>query len=292
MPFFSVVTPVYNRANLLHETIDTVLNQEFSDFEYILVDDKSTDDSLKVLKEYSAIDSRVKIVEHKINRGRCIARNSGVKAAKAEWICYLDSDDYYYSNHLSTLANMIEANPDFKAFATEQTWNKVPKKYNKERFYNERVVFRFEDFIDSNPISPNQLCYHKSVDVKWVNERLPISEDWLFHRQLSLRTAILKYNILTTDVRIHDGRSLDVADTDTFVKWNMIATDRIMELEPQILQSQKNRIYSFINLLVANIYLNQKKKTKGLRYLRESLKFMRSYSNPLLYKAIIKCLRP
>ncbi|MCB0501078.1 MAG: glycosyltransferase family 2 protein [Bacteroidetes bacterium] len=292
MPFFSIITPVYNRAKLLPETINTVLNQEFTDFEYILVDDKSTDSSLQVLKEYAAKDPRIKIVSLEENQGRCIARNKGAEAASANWICYLDSDDFYFSNHLSTLKKMIEENPDFKAFATEQTWDKQPKKYNKKRFYKDKVVFQFEDFIDANPISPNQLCYHKSVGVHWVNERLPISEDWLFHRQLALKTPILKYNILTTDVRIHDQRSLDTASTDTFVQWNMHATKRFIELEPNLPVKYKNTIESFINLLVANIYLSQKRKKDAMKYFVESLSYLQSYKNPLLYKAIIKFLKP
>jgi len=271
----------------------TCLNhQEFQDFEYILVDDKSTDNSLEVLNEYALKDSRIKVVALKENQGRCIARNKGVEASTANWICYLDSDDFYYPNHLSTLKKMIEENPDYKAFATEQTWDKQPKKYNKKRFYDKRVAFNFEDFIDANPISPNQLCYHKSIDVQWVNERLPISEDWLFHRQLALKTSILKYNILTTDVRIHEERSLDTASTDTFVQWNMHATKRFLELEPSLPDKYKNTIQSFINLLVANIYLSKKRKKDAIKYFRVSLNYMQSYKNPLLYKAVIKFLKP
>jgi len=287
-PYFSIVTPVYNRASILHETIDTVLAQEFGEFELILVDDKSTDDSLKVLKEYEARDPRIRVVEHDVNKGRCIARNSGMALAKADWICFLDSDDFFYPNHLSTLKMMIEENPDFKAFATEQTWDKQPKQYNKKRHYGEKVVFTFDDFIDSNPISPNQLCVHKDVDLRWVNERLAISEDWLYHRQLALRTPILKYNILTTDVRIHDERSLDTADVDTFIGWNLHATEKFFELEPDLPKKYRNTISSFIHLLAANIYLQHRKKKSAWKQFKQSLPYIQTYTNALFYKAIVK----
>lgn len=291
-PFFSVITPVYNRAKILHETVDTVLAQEFKDFELILIDDKSTDASLDIIKDYATRDERVRYVALETNKGRCIARNSGIEAARAEWICFLDSDDFYYPNHLSTLKMMIGENPGQLAFATEQTWDRKPKPYNKRRFKKEKVWFHFRDFIGSNPVSPNQLCYHRSVPVRWVNERLPISEDWLFHRQLSLRTSILKYLILTTDVRIHDERSLDTYDVDAFIDWNIHAAKKFVELEKDLPAKWKNSVMAFTYVLAANVLYSKKKRKRAVSCFRESLKYPQSLKYLLFYKAIIKLIMP
>lgn len=290
MPFFSIVIPVYNRKKLLPETVETVLSQQFKDFELVLVDDKSTDGSLEVCRRYAERDDRVKVIALEENKGRCIARNKGIEAAAADWICFLDSDDFYFPNHLGTLKTMIDENPGFKAFATEQTWGGKAKQYNKKRFYNEKVVFTFDDFIGSNPVSPNQLCFHRSVDVRWADERIAISEDWLFHRQLALRTPILKYNILTTDVRIHDQRSLDTADVDTFIDWNLYAGMRFVELEPDLPVSKRNAVLAFTHILAANVLLAHSEKKRAWKCFRASLRYPQALRFPLFYKAIVKFL--
>jgi GalNAc5-diNAcBac-PP-undecaprenol beta-1,3-glucosyltransferase len=292
-PFFSIITPVYNRADLVGETIETVLNQDFKDFEYILVDDKSPDHSLDILEKYAQADYRIKIIKHEINQGRCIARNSGIEHASGEWICFLDSDDFYHANHLTVLRNLIQQFPDIKAFATEQTWNKKPKPYNNKRHLQDNVILTIEDFISSNPISSNQLCYHNSLKTRWVNERLPISEDWLYHRQLSLEAPILKTRTVTTDVRIHEGRSLDQTDVETFVKWNLYAANKFVELEISKLDAAiKNQILGFIHLLCANILLSQKKKKEGWQVFKAGLKYKSVFKFDLFYKAILKFALP
>jgi glycosyltransferase involved in cell wall biosynthesis len=289
--FFSIVTPVYNRADLVGETIQSVLAQDYPHFEYILVDDKSTDNSLEVLEKYAAADSRLKLVKLNENQGRCIARNKGVEQASGEWICYLDSDDFYHTNHLSTLSHLIHLNPDVRAFATEQTWNKQPKPYNNKRHLENNVMLSIEDFISSNPISSNQLCFHHSLKTRWINERLPIAEDWLYLRQLAIETPILKTRTVTTDVRIHDGRSLDQTDVETFVKWNLYAAQKFIDAEKAGLSLRTiNKVQSFVLLLCANVLLNAKKKKEGAVLFKKSFRYPITFTHPLFFKALIKLI--
>ncbi|MFB3892660.1 MAG: glycosyltransferase family 2 protein [Phycisphaerae bacterium] len=92
-PFFSVITPVWNRAHTIRRCIDSVLSQDFDDYEIIAVDDGSEDDSLDVLRGYT--DSRVKVVALEANGGPCLARHVGTQAARGKWFLYLDSDWVY-----------------------------------------------------------------------------------------------------------------------------------------------------------------------------------------------------
>ena len=87
----SIVVPVYNRATLIGRCVASVLTQAFGDYELILVDDASTDDSLARMREFS--DPRIRIVQHERNRGTGAGRNTGIDAARGEWIVFLDSDD-------------------------------------------------------------------------------------------------------------------------------------------------------------------------------------------------------
>ncbi|MFT6760420.1 MAG: glycosyltransferase involved in cell wall biosynthesis, partial [Psychroserpens sp.] len=89
-PFFSVVTPTFNRGQFLGKAIESVQAQTISDYEHIIVDDGSVDNTEELVKEYSLADSRIIYIKQK-NRGRSIARNIGMKRAQGDYVCFLDS---------------------------------------------------------------------------------------------------------------------------------------------------------------------------------------------------------
>ena len=116
MPFISVVIPVYNVEKYLKECVDSVLKQTYEDYEIILVDDGSTDSSGHICDEYLDSDARIQVI-HQENGGLSVARNTGMKAAKGEYIYFLDSDDYIEANTLEHLNRCIEEEqPDFIFF--------------------------------------------------------------------------------------------------------------------------------------------------------------------------------
>lgn len=92
-PYISVIIPVYNAEATLNKCVDSVLMQQFADFEVILVDDGSKDGSLQICEEYARRDSRVTVI-HKENGGVSSARNRGLEIAKGKWVTFVDSDDY------------------------------------------------------------------------------------------------------------------------------------------------------------------------------------------------------
>ena len=102
---FSVIVPVYNVEKYLPECVNSILNQNYEDFELILVDDGSPDNCPAICDEYTKSDSRVKVV-HKENGGLSDARNAGVDAATGDYILFIDSDDYW--NNTSTLTKLSE----------------------------------------------------------------------------------------------------------------------------------------------------------------------------------------
>lgn len=105
----SIIIPVYNTAKYLRECINSVLNQTYSDIEVLLVNDGSTDGSSEICDEYAKQDERVKCF-HLENGGVSRARNVGLKAAEGEYICFLDSDDYYAESYVCSMRNLIEEN--------------------------------------------------------------------------------------------------------------------------------------------------------------------------------------
>ena len=89
-PYFSVVVPLYNKQSHVRETIETILSQTYQDFEIVVVNDGSKDDSLKIVE--SIKDSRLRIINQE-NQGVSVARNNGIKASKAEYIVLLNDND-------------------------------------------------------------------------------------------------------------------------------------------------------------------------------------------------------
>lgn len=101
-PHISVIVPVYNVATTLNKCVDSILSQDLTNFELILVDDGSTDRSSIICDSYLSIDDRVKVI-HKQNGGVSSARNVGLDLAKGEWIAFVDSDDWVSSAYLKNL---------------------------------------------------------------------------------------------------------------------------------------------------------------------------------------------
>lgn len=106
-PKISVIVPVYNVEKYLPRCIDSILSQTFTDFELLLIDDGSTDNSGKICDEYAKHDSRI-MVFHKENGGVSSARNIGLDNAKGKWITFSDSDDEFYSDALKTYNDIIQ----------------------------------------------------------------------------------------------------------------------------------------------------------------------------------------
>lgn len=134
MPLFSVVVPTYNRAGFIAQTLNSVLHQEFTDYELIVVDDGSCDGTAEVLKDYC--DSILYIRQH--NQGPGAARNLGIKQSRGEYVAFLDSDDVWFPWTLSTFAQIIKdaARPSFIA----------------------GTLFPFEDDADFRDVKPTPLA--------------------------------------------------------------------------------------------------------------------------------------
>lgn len=107
VPFFSIITPVYNVENYLEQCVESVLKQGMGDFELILVDDGSTDASGHICDRFAALDSRIKVI-HQPNSGHIVARMNGVRAATGEYVLFADSDDYYLPDSFEKIEKAIK----------------------------------------------------------------------------------------------------------------------------------------------------------------------------------------
>lgn len=109
-PFFSVIIPTHNRAQLITRALDSLISQTEKNWEAIIVDDESTDETKKILFPYLKNNTNI-IYIHQKNQGAAKAKNTGISAASGKFISFLDSDDEYESTHLETRKKVLEKNP-------------------------------------------------------------------------------------------------------------------------------------------------------------------------------------
>jgi glycosyltransferase involved in cell wall biosynthesis len=141
MPFFSIVIPTYNRARLLEETLASVFAQEETDYEVLVVDDGSTDDTLETLARYG---ERVRVLRQR-NAGPGAARNLGIQEARGEYVAFLDSDDLWFPWTLATYRRALEGASVVLGTAVAFT---RPEELTGVAREPERVV-RFKDYLAS-----------------------------------------------------------------------------------------------------------------------------------------------
>lgn len=141
IPEFSIIVPVYNVEQYLRQCVDSIIQQTFTDFEVILVDDGSTDSSGQICDEYERLNSSIRVI-HQKNRGPAGARNTGIEASSGKWILFFDSDDWIEHDTLEVLySNICKSNLDLYC------WNM--KKSDKDRNTIEEVVFYIENDVIS-----------------------------------------------------------------------------------------------------------------------------------------------
>ncbi len=164
MTFFSVIIPLYNKEKYIQNTIQSVLNQHFNDFEIIVVNDGSTDLSGKKVTEIN--DSRIHYFETE-NQGVSEARNYGVKQSKGKFICFLDADDYWYPHFLSEVYKYILKFPEQKVFATAiefEIKNKaVYPSYSIDKSGDYKIVNYFEASLKESVLFTSASVFERSV---------------------------------------------------------------------------------------------------------------------------------
>lgn len=143
----SIIIPVYNAEKYLAVTVDSILNQDYKNFELILVNDGSTDSSLKICEHYAQNDNRVKVITQ-LNKGVSVARNTGIENASGEWITFIDSDDWIGPNYFLPVLN--NANADVVLSSIQIIKDGVVIKYKN-----------FENYLYDNESFLNKFSMHE-----------------------------------------------------------------------------------------------------------------------------------
>ena len=183
MPFFSVIIPLYNKEKFVENAVNSILQQTFSDFEIIIVEDCSIDKSLEVVSKIQS--EKIKIIYHDKNKGLSAARNTGIKNSNAKYITFLDADDNWKPNYLAKINSLIQQFPEAKLWATnyEELYpnNLILRPKNNSAYLENDVII--PDFFQISLAQPLycscSLCVEKSVfeKVGLYDEKITFGED-------------------------------------------------------------------------------------------------------------------
>lgn len=204
---FSVIIPVYNKADTITESLNSVLNQTYDDFEIIVINDGSTDHFFETMKPFDS-EPKVRIISQN-NAGVSVARNTGIHNSQGDYICFLDADDLYLNNHLEILNTLIDKYPNCSYFATSHL-TVMP---NKAQYESSRFLKNFStDFICDNLfhllnrtsdgiINTNSVCVKRELfitDNIFFQPNEKIGEDTDVWFRIALKHSIVISKIITT----------------------------------------------------------------------------------------------
>ncbi|MBI4845848.1 MAG: glycosyltransferase [Candidatus Omnitrophica bacterium] len=184
MPYFSIIIPTYNRSDFLKKAVASVLNQSFKDFELIIIDDGSEDETESFIRTIN--DPRLKYIKQP-HQGVSFSRNSGVKAATGSFICFLDSDDWFKPDKLKKTYDYIKRYPEYKIFHTEEIWYRNKELLTQKTIHKKPDGYVFKNALKLCCISISTAAISREIftQIGMFDENLPACEDYDFWLRVS-----------------------------------------------------------------------------------------------------------
>ncbi len=268
-PFFSVIVPTYNRAHHLRKALDSIKAQEYKDYEVIIVDDGSTDGTREIAEEYAQDNRRFKYC-YKINEERSIARNYGIKHASGKYIGFLDSDDFFYPNHLMVARELLKQRefPEVAHLGYEIVNDKgivVEVKNNFDSSVKEML-------IHENVLNVNAIFIRQDIirEINFIpSPSAVISEDWYVWLRLASRYQFHFEGKITSAIHQHGERSLMNIDPDKLVASTNLIVEGLKN-DTSFLTAYKGKVsYHFANhytLLTLVLALTKIRRWETIKY--------------------------
>lgn len=250
-PKISIVIPSYNRAEYISATLDSILAQTYKDFEIVFVDDGSTDNTEKILHEYSGKDYRVKYFKQP-NSERAVARTYGMELAMGDYICLVDSDDLWYPNKLEVQLKVMDEDPD--VILSYASVNRVDMQGNRTmaatRQHEGYTGWVFFELLKRNFISSVTPMFRKEVlkKVKEQNTSFIPYEDWDFWLRMSREGKFYHITQPLGDYRLHPGQSVQNVNAERIEKVTLAVLENNTSLENFDLQEYMNKTGETKNL--------------------------------------------
>ncbi len=195
IPYVSIVTPCYNAGEYIRETIESVISQTFSDWEMLIVDDCSSDNSVEIIKKMKECDERIRLLKTENNTGTpATPRNIGIEHSRGQYVALLDADDIWYPNKLEEQLNVIRER-DCKIVYSNGDMINEDGKYVRTMKKQEWVDYRRT--LKRNELSCSSTLIEKSIIGNLRFKNIP-KEDFVFWLSLLRTTGEKAYNTNTS----------------------------------------------------------------------------------------------
>lgn len=206
----SVVIPTYNREKTIKDTLQSVLKQTVMPMEIIVVDDCSTDSTVKIVKSIRKENRLVRLICLKENQGAQAARNCGIKVAKGDWIAFLDSDDDWLENKLEIQQEAVEKNPNYDVYYGDyyvKQNNRIHYRCCKMR--GKDGIFTHDILFGSKVLFQGMLVRKEALKgIGYLDKNVPAYQEWDTNIRLSLRYKYYYINKPLFIYNIHDGETI------------------------------------------------------------------------------------
>jgi glycosyltransferase involved in cell wall biosynthesis len=285
MPYFSVVIPTYNRADIISATILSVIKQSHIDWELIIIDDGGSDNTKDVVNSFK--DSRIKYF-WKSNGERGAARNFGTQKAKGDYVFFLDSDDILYPTHLQHAFKKINEldHPEFFHSRYEELFE--DKKVQVDKLDQDNIWDRIKK---QNKIGCPFFLRH-DIGLLYPfseNRELKIGEDWLIVLKVGLKFKLNISNEVTMGVVQHDNRSMKLLDYKDVLKSRDLIIEEL-EAEDNTSKIIKNVYFELTSLANLSAVIQAQKKVAAIETFKLFFKYPIRVCSQKRTLAIIKYL--
>ena len=250
-PFFSVVISTKNRAALVVKAVQSILKQSFQDFEILIVDNASTDNTEEVLVQLQ--EPRLHYLKNEIDKERCFARNRGIQNAKGTYVCFLDSDDEYLPNHLQVIYDKIQESKIKTALFFTNAYETYNFENLQERICPDINNYNLFAYLLTFTFNPARVAVHHLVLNEFqFDEQIPGLEDLDLWLRIATKYPIIQIPIRTIIYQLHD-ESYSISAPNRFKRelslFNYVFTKQILkDLLP--IQS-KRRLLSMCHYKIA-----------------------------------------
>jgi len=267
MPKVTVIIPSYNAMTYLPETLDSVLQQTFKDFEVLIINDGSTDNILQWADTIT--DSRVRVISQ-VNQRLAAARNTGIREAQGEYLTFLDADDLWEKTKLAKQVHCLDNNPDV---GLVHTWTLLVNSESKPTGILKSPVEGdvWQQIVQKNTIVVSSVMVRASclLDVGVFDQDLHYCEDYDMWIRLATRYqfAVLKEPL--TSYRIHSNTLS--THCEAVIKYFRILIERAFASAPVELLYLRNRGYGNQNLYLAWRCLNNKDYQQAIHYQQQAI---------------------
>lgn len=276
---YSIIVPVYNVEKYLKKCIDSILNQSYKEFELIIVNDGSTDESEKIIDKFN--DNRIKVIKQS-NQGLSVARNNGLKKAKNDYILFVDSDDFIDENLLLELNKNVTNAPDLVRFqikTVDENYN-ILGEFNEDSFNNLNGVEAFSKIVKYKFIE-NAWCY--LYKRKYLIENNYFFKEGTYHEDFGLIPLVILNAKVVNSINFigynYVQRPNSIMSQNNYLKEVKKANDVLNHYEFLIKKGQnKSKLY---NSYIANSTILKAKSLKGkdFKKYKDKLNELKIYDN-------------